>query len=128
MGSLAAQCAFARGAARVIVLDKEPYRLALLQKHDARVEVVNASEERPIDRLRELTGHGPDCAIEAVGIECVYFLYVMSPHRDSPFPHHFPHHFPPWSARPPTPPTHPPSPNVVHTGGFSLLQLPHTQN
>lgn len=67
MGALAAQCAFARGASRVLVLEKEPYRLEQLRKHVPRVEPIDATQERVIDKLRELTGHGPDCAIEAVG-------------------------------------------------------------
>lgn len=68
VGALAAQCAFARGASRVVVLEKEAYRLEQLRKHVPRVEPIDTTQDRGIDRLRELTGHGPDCAIEAVRV------------------------------------------------------------
>lgn len=77
VGALAAQCAFARGASRVLVLEKEAYRLQQLRTHVPRAEGIDSTQERGIDRLRALTGHGPDCAIEAVRVGCFVCVWCV---------------------------------------------------
>jgi threonine dehydrogenase-like Zn-dependent dehydrogenase len=69
VGQLAARCARVQGAGRVIGVDLVPERLALAQRHG--VETVDLREVDDVaERLIELTdGRGPDCVIEAVGME-----------------------------------------------------------
>jgi len=72
VGLLAAQCAFARGARRVIMVDNQAYRLDFAKKILKGVETVNFSSEaaeKQILRLcKDEPAGAPDCAIEAVGM------------------------------------------------------------
>jgi threonine dehydrogenase-like Zn-dependent dehydrogenase len=69
VGQLAARSALALGAERVIVIDRYPERLAAARDnvgaHTLDYEMTDVPEA-----LRDLTaGRGPDCCIEAVGME-----------------------------------------------------------
>jgi L-iditol 2-dehydrogenase len=67
MGLLAAECARALGADRVIVVGRGS-RLQMARKlgHD----IIDASEDQPVDRVREETGGmGADVALECAGTE-----------------------------------------------------------
>jgi threonine dehydrogenase-like Zn-dependent dehydrogenase len=67
VGMLAAQCAFARGASRVISIDSVAYRLERVKEVAPGVETINFSEGKTLDQLKKLVPNGPDCVIEAVG-------------------------------------------------------------
>lgn len=67
VGLLAAHCAQARGAARVVLIDGEQDRLDFATKHLPGVETINFQKQKTTDALKEKFEHGPDCAIEAVG-------------------------------------------------------------
>ncbi|MEN3359255.1 MAG: hypothetical protein V7637_3237, partial [Mycobacteriales bacterium] len=68
VGQFAMDSARVLGAAQVIAIDKEPYRLRLAQ--DAGYTPVNFDEVDVRSRLLELTGgRGPDKCIDAVGLE-----------------------------------------------------------
>ncbi|WP_148862756.1 zinc-dependent alcohol dehydrogenase [Marinobacter fonticola] len=55
-------------AGRVFAIDDRPDRLDAARDQGA--EIVNFSEENPVDKIRELTGGiGVDCAIDAVGVD-----------------------------------------------------------
>ena len=71
VGILAAQCAFHRGAARVVIIDEIPFRLKFATDKVKGLETINFKEKKPIDELRVLFPHGPDVAIEAVGVHYV---------------------------------------------------------
>jgi len=69
VGLMAQKCAWVRGAARVIGIDIEPYRLEAA-KRTARSEVINSREVDPVEAIREMTdGRGADVCIDAVGME-----------------------------------------------------------
>ncbi len=69
VGIMAAKAAWLKGAGRVIVLDREEYRLAKARAV-ANVEVVDITRGDPIEALRSMTeGRGPDACIDAVGME-----------------------------------------------------------
>ncbi|PRW58268.1 glutathione-dependent formaldehyde dehydrogenase [Chlorella sorokiniana] len=72
VGLLAAHCAFARGAERVILIDKEEFRLKFAKERISmgRLETINFSQKKPYEALREMfpDGTGPDVCIEAVGL------------------------------------------------------------
>lgn len=68
VGLFAVQSAIAMGAARVIAIDHFPNRLELARKLGA--EVINFRETHVLEALMEMTGgFGPDCVIDAVGME-----------------------------------------------------------
>lgn len=68
VGQFAIKSAQMLGAARVIVVDRVPERLALAEKIGA--EVVNYEETEVLQALTEMTGgRGPDKVIDAVGLE-----------------------------------------------------------
>ncbi len=68
VGQLAIACAQHMGAGRIFAIDAVPSRLAVAQAHGA--EAINYLEEDPVATLRMLTGgSGPDCVIDAVGID-----------------------------------------------------------
>jgi len=68
VGMLAVACAQHLGAGRVFAIDQVPSRLDHAQSHGA--EAIDFSKEDPVEVLRELTdGSGPDCVIDAVGID-----------------------------------------------------------
>jgi threonine dehydrogenase-like Zn-dependent dehydrogenase len=68
VGILAAHCATARGAKRIIMIDNQKYRLDFAKSKIPRLELINFAEKKVLETLKEMTGgHGPDVAIEAVG-------------------------------------------------------------
>jgi len=69
VGILAAMCAFNRGAARVVIIDKVPYRLERAKEAVKGVEVIDYSKEKVDERLREMFPEfqGPDTCIECAG-------------------------------------------------------------
>jgi threonine dehydrogenase-like Zn-dependent dehydrogenase len=70
IGQFATASAFNLGAGRVIVIDREQYRLDHVQKYTP-AETINYTEADDLqDMLKELTdGRGPDAVIDAVGFE-----------------------------------------------------------
>lgn len=72
VGQLAAQCAFARGADRVFIIDSVKYRLEHAKKVAPGVEPIDFSKGSVYDQLRSKVPNGPD-----VGIECVGMHYVQ---------------------------------------------------
>ncbi|XP_024400198.1 uncharacterized protein [Physcomitrium patens] len=74
VGILAAQCAFQRGASRVVIIDEQPFRLDFAKKKVPGLETINFKEKKTVEELRNLFSHGPDVAIEAVGVH-----YVSNP-------------------------------------------------
>ncbi|KAK9840580.1 hypothetical protein WJX81_002855 [Elliptochloris bilobata] len=67
VGMLAAHCAKARGAARVILIDNVADRLSFAQAKIPGLEVIDFGKEKTLDALKRMTEHGPDVCIEAVG-------------------------------------------------------------
>ncbi|CAM3879681.1 zinc-dependent alcohol dehydrogenase [Kibdelosporangium persicum] len=68
IGQLAMDSARVLGAAHVIAIDKEPYRLRMAEQ--AGYTVINFDEVDVRSRLLELTaGRGPDKCVDAVGLE-----------------------------------------------------------
>ena len=68
VGLFAAQSAIIMGAARVIVIDHHPNRLALAKGLGA--EIINFRETNVREALLEMSGgRGPDAVIDAVGME-----------------------------------------------------------
>jgi threonine dehydrogenase-like Zn-dependent dehydrogenase len=70
VGMFAMKSAWMLGAERVIAIDRFRYRLDFAARH-CRVETVNYEEVDDVyDTLKEMTGgRGPDCCIDAVGLE-----------------------------------------------------------
>lgn len=69
VGQMAALSAWLKGASRVIIIDKHPYRLGLAVSH-VKTEVINYSEQDVLETLKEMTsGRGPEVCIDAVGME-----------------------------------------------------------
>ena len=68
VGQFAIRSAYLLGAERVIALDHVPTRLQLARKGNA--EILNFEDIDVVEQLKELTaGRGPDCCIDAVGME-----------------------------------------------------------
>jgi D-arabinitol dehydrogenase (NADP+) len=77
MGSLMLQAVRSAGAASVVMVDKEDWRLELAQQLGA-TQVINAAELRP-DKFKEFAPHGFDIVADATGAISVIeqtFLYV----------------------------------------------------
>ncbi|GAA1305340.1 zinc-dependent alcohol dehydrogenase [Saccharothrix xinjiangensis] len=71
VGQFAADSARVLGAARVVVIDKEPYRLRMAE--EAGFTTINFDDVDVRSRLLELTGgRGPDKCIDAVGLEATH--------------------------------------------------------
>ena len=69
VGQFAIQSAWWFGAERVIAIDHIPRRLELAREF-GRAETINFDEEDVSDALKNMTaGLGPDCCIDAVGLE-----------------------------------------------------------
>lgn len=69
VGQFAIQSAWWFGAERVIAIDHVPRRLELAREF-GNAETINFDEESVADVLKEKTaGFGPDCCIDAVGLE-----------------------------------------------------------
>ncbi|KAL4458128.1 hypothetical protein ABPG75_012993 [Micractinium tetrahymenae] len=69
VGMLAAHCAFVRGAARVVLVDKQQHRLDWARQKMPRLETINFAERDVVETLHEMfaDSRGPDVAIECVG-------------------------------------------------------------
>lgn len=72
MGILAAHCAFARGANRVVLIDEIQFRLDHAKAKIPGLEIINFKEKKVMDELRLLFPHGPDVAIEIAGVHYVH--------------------------------------------------------
>jgi threonine dehydrogenase-like Zn-dependent dehydrogenase len=69
VGQFAIKSAWMLGAERVIAIDRVPERLAMAEEQGS-AETLNVDDEYIFDRLKEMTGgRGPDCCIDAVGME-----------------------------------------------------------
>ncbi len=69
VGLFAIKSAYMLGAARVIAIDRFPYRLRIARER-AGAETINYEETDVREALREMTGgRGPDHCIDAVGME-----------------------------------------------------------
>ena len=69
VGQFAIKSAFMLGAERVIAIDRVPERLQMA-KEQCGAEVLNYEEIEVGEALKEMTGgRGPDCCIDAVGLE-----------------------------------------------------------
>jgi S-(hydroxymethyl)glutathione dehydrogenase / alcohol dehydrogenase len=69
VGVMAAKAAWLLGAGRVIVLDREPYRLEIARA-TAKAEVLDITKGDHVEKIREMTGgRGADICIDAVGME-----------------------------------------------------------
>jgi threonine dehydrogenase-like Zn-dependent dehydrogenase len=69
VGQFAVKSAFLLGAERVVAIDRIPERLELVRRHSAAI-ALNYSNVDIIEALRDITGgRGPDCCIDAVGLE-----------------------------------------------------------
>jgi threonine dehydrogenase-like Zn-dependent dehydrogenase len=69
VGLMAIRSAWLLGAERVIAIDRIPERLAMA-KMFGNAEVINYEETDVLEMLKEMTaGRGPDCCIDAVGME-----------------------------------------------------------
>jgi threonine dehydrogenase-like Zn-dependent dehydrogenase len=69
VGQFAIQSAFLLGAERVIAIDRVPERLEMARAHSA-VIALNYDNVDIAEALLEITGgRGPDCCIDAVGLE-----------------------------------------------------------
>lgn len=78
VGILAAHCAFHRGAARVILIDNQTYRLEHAKSKIPNVEVLDFSKDDTLKKLAEMVPHGPDVSIEAAGFHyCKSWLHAI---------------------------------------------------
>ena len=68
VGQFAIQSAWMLGAGRVIAIDREPERLRMAVEK-GKAETINYEQQDVFDTLRDMTGHGPDACIDAVGLE-----------------------------------------------------------
>jgi S-(hydroxymethyl)glutathione dehydrogenase/alcohol dehydrogenase len=69
VGLMAMKCAWLKGAARVIGIDRQPYRLARAQT-TARAETFQEGKDDIVQCIRDLTeGRGADVVVDAVGME-----------------------------------------------------------
>ena len=69
VGLMAQKTAWLKGAARVIGLDVEEYRLKTAREV-CKSETINATDGSAIDKIREMTGgRGADVVVDAVGME-----------------------------------------------------------
>jgi threonine dehydrogenase-like Zn-dependent dehydrogenase len=70
VGQFAIASARLLGAARIIAIDRLPYRLAMAVEYAGATDVINFDEVDVGEALMELTGgRGPDACIDAVGLE-----------------------------------------------------------
>jgi threonine dehydrogenase-like Zn-dependent dehydrogenase len=71
VGQLAADSARVLGAAKIVVIDKEPYRLEMARR--AGYDTINFEDTDVRSELLEYTaGRGPDKCIDAVGLEATH--------------------------------------------------------
>jgi threonine dehydrogenase-like Zn-dependent dehydrogenase len=70
VGQLAIASARLLGAARIIAIDRYPYRLELALAKAGATDAINYEKDDVHEMLREMTaGRGPDACIDAVGLE-----------------------------------------------------------
>jgi alcohol dehydrogenase len=76
VGLMAQKVAWLKGAAQVIALDVEDYRLAM-SKTINKTETINVKDRKAaIERIRELTkGRGADLCVDAVGMEADHSMW-----------------------------------------------------
>lgn len=86
VGLLAAQCSFARGARRVIIVDEMTYRLEFAKKILPKIETVNFSEDHTstageklvLELCKSEPARAPDACIECVGMHYAHsFLHQV---------------------------------------------------
>ena len=71
VGQFAIASAQSMGAGRVFAIDAIPSRLDMARRQGA--ETINFDQEDPVETLKRLTGGvGPDCAIDAVGVDAYH--------------------------------------------------------
>jgi threonine dehydrogenase-like Zn-dependent dehydrogenase len=76
VGQLAAECSFARGAKRVIMVDNVKDRLEFARRMNPKTEIVDfsqdstssAGEKQVLELCKNEVARAPDCCIEAVGM------------------------------------------------------------
>jgi len=68
VGQFAIQSAWMLGAGRVIAIDREPERLRMAVEK-GKAETIDYEQQDVFETLRDMTGHGPDACIDAVGLE-----------------------------------------------------------
>jgi threonine dehydrogenase-like Zn-dependent dehydrogenase len=68
VGQFAIQSAWMLGAGRVIAIDREPERLRMAVEK-GKAETISYEHQDVFEALRDMTGHGPDACIDAVGLE-----------------------------------------------------------
>jgi alcohol dehydrogenase len=79
VGIMAMKAAWLQGAGRVIAVDLQGYRLEMARKAANVSETIDADDEDPVERIRELTnGRGADVCIDAVGMEAEHKLGVIA--------------------------------------------------
>ena len=70
VGLMAIQSAYLMGAGRVIAIDRFPERLRMAREHAGAETIDYTAVDSVLDTLKEMTGgRGPDCCIDAVGME-----------------------------------------------------------
>lgn len=69
VGLFAIKSAWMLGAGRVIAIDTVPERLALAKTYGEAETINSFDPDEVYERLMEMTGHGPDSCIDAVGAE-----------------------------------------------------------
>jgi threonine dehydrogenase-like Zn-dependent dehydrogenase len=82
VGILTAQCAFYRGAKRVIIVDEVAYRLEFCKKLMPKIETVDLSKDKTSSsgekKVLELCQNepfgAPDCCIECVGMHYAHSM------------------------------------------------------
>lgn len=55
----------------MVIIDEQPFRLDFAKKKVPGLETINFKEKKTVEELRNLFPHGPDVAIEAVGVHYV---------------------------------------------------------
>jgi len=68
VGMLAALSCHVKKAARIILIDREQYRLDFAKKHMSYVETINVSTTPAPKQLKSICPQGPDVAIETAGM------------------------------------------------------------
>lgn len=74
VGILAAHCAYARGASKVILIDNIEYRLEFARSKMPSLVTINFSKETVKDVIELEIPGGPDVCIEAVGLHYMHSL------------------------------------------------------
>ena len=70
VGQFAIASAYLLGAEKVIAIDRFPYRLQMAREKAGAITINYEEVDSVVDVLKDLTaGRGPDCCIDAVGVE-----------------------------------------------------------